>query len=42
VREYLVPILITDTSYNVWKRDIDQLKTLSITYRYTFDEAMPL
>lgn len=42
MREYLVPILITDTSYNVWKRDIDQLKTLSITYRYTFDEAMPL
>ena len=42
MREYLVPILITDTNYNVWKRDIDQLKTLSITYRYTFDEAMPL
>lgn len=42
VREYLVPILITDTSYNVYKRDIDQLKTLSITYRYTFDEAVPL
>ena len=42
VREYLVPILITDTSYNVYKRDIDQLKTLSVTYRFTFDEAMPL
>lgn len=42
VREYLVPILITDTSYNVYKRDIDQLKTLSVTYRFTFDEATPL
>jgi hypothetical protein len=42
VREYLVPILITDTSYNVYKRDIDQLKTLSVTYRFTFDEAKPL
>lgn len=42
VQEYLVPILITDTSYNVYKRDIDQLKTLSVTYRFTFDEATPL
>lgn len=42
VREYLVPILITDTNYNVYKRDIDQLKTLSVTYRFTFDEATPL
>ena len=42
VQEYLVPILITDTNYNVYKRDIDQLKTLSVTYRFTFDEATPL
>jgi hypothetical protein len=38
----LIPILITNTAYNVFKRDFDQLHTLSITYRYTFDEAKPL
>jgi hypothetical protein len=38
----LVPILVTDTSYNVWKRDFDLLHTLTMTYKYTFDEAMPL
>jgi hypothetical protein len=42
VLEFLVPILVTDTSYNVWKRDFDQLHTLTITYKFTFDEAMPL
>ena len=42
VVEYLVPILVTDTSFNVWKRDFDQLHTLTMTYKYTFDEAMPL
>jgi hypothetical protein len=42
VLDYLVPILVTDTSYNVWKRDFDQLHTLTITYKFTFDEAMPL
>jgi hypothetical protein len=42
VIDVLIPILITDTSYNVWKRDFDQLKTLSVTYRFTFDEATPL
>jgi len=42
VREYLIPILVTDTQYNVWKRDFDQLHTLTITYKFTFDEAMPL
>jgi hypothetical protein len=42
VLEYLVPILVTDTSYNVWKRDFDQLHTLTITYKFTFDESMPL
>ena len=42
VREFLVPILVTDTAYNVWKRDFDQLHTLTITYKYTFDEAMPI
>jgi hypothetical protein len=42
VVDYLVPILVTDTSYNVWKRDFDQLHTLTITYKFTFDEAMPL
>jgi hypothetical protein len=42
VVEYLVPILVTDTAYNVWKRDFDQLHTLTITYKFTFDEAMPL
>lgn len=42
VIDVLIPILITDTNYNVWKRDFDQLHTLSITYRYTFDEAVPL
>lgn len=42
VVEYLVPILVTDTSYNVWKRDFDQLHTLTMTYKFTFDEAMPL
>jgi hypothetical protein len=38
----LVPILVTDTAYNVWKRDFDQLHTLTMTYKFTFDEAMPL
>lgn len=38
----LVPILVTDTSYNVWKREFDLLHTLTMTYKYTFDEAMPL
>jgi hypothetical protein len=38
----LIPILITNTAYNVFKREFDQLHTLSITYRYTFDEAKPL
>jgi hypothetical protein len=42
VLEYLVPILVTDTSYNVWKRDFDQLHTLTITYKFTFDESVPL
>lgn len=42
VVEYLVPILVTDTQYNVWKRDFDQLHTLTMTYKFTFDEAMPL
>jgi hypothetical protein len=42
VREYLVPILVTDTAYNVWKRDFDQLHTLTITYKFTFDESVPL
>ena len=42
VREYLVPILVTDTAYNVWKRDFDQLHTLTITYKFTFDESTPL
>lgn len=42
VLEYLVPILVTDTQYNVWKRDFDQLHTLTMTYKFTFDEAMPL
>jgi hypothetical protein len=42
VVDYLVPILVTDTAYNVWKRDFDQLHTLTITYKFTFDEAMPL
>jgi len=42
VLEYLVPILGTDTAYNVWKRDFDQLHTLTMTYKFTFDEAMPL
>ena len=42
VIDYLVPILVTDTSYNVWKRDFDQLHTLTITYKFTFDESMPL
>ena len=42
VVEYLVPILVTDTSYNVWKRDFDQLHTLTMTYKFTFDESMPL
>jgi hypothetical protein len=42
VVDYLVPILVTDTSYNVWKRDFDQLHTLTITYKFTFDESMPL
>jgi len=42
VVDYLVPILVTDTSYNVWKRDFDQLHTLTMTYKFTFDEAMPL
>lgn len=42
VLEYLVPILVTDTAYNVWKRDFDQLHTLTMTYKFTFDEAMPL
>jgi hypothetical protein len=38
----LVPIIITDTSYNVWKRDFDLLKTLSVNFKYTFDETSPL
>ena len=42
VVDYLVPILVTDTSYNVWKRDFDQLHTLTITYKFTFDESVPL
>jgi hypothetical protein len=42
VIDYLVPILVTDTSYNVWKRDFDQLHTLTITYKFTFDESVPL
>jgi hypothetical protein len=42
IREQLVPILVTDTSYNVWKRDFDQLHTLTMTYKFTFDESMPL
>jgi len=42
VVEYLVPILVTDTQYNVWKRDFDQLHTLTITYKFTFDESVPL
>jgi hypothetical protein len=42
VLDYLVPILVTDTSYNVWKRDFDQLHTLTITYKFTFDESVPL
>lgn len=42
VYDTLVPVLITNTSYNVYKRDFDQLHTLSISYRYTFDEAVPL
>jgi hypothetical protein len=42
VIDYLVPILVTDTSYNVWKRDFDLLKTLSVNFKYTFDETSPL
>ncbi len=42
IGDYLVPILVTDTSYNVWKRDFDQLHTLTITYKFTFDESVPL
>jgi hypothetical protein len=42
VLDYLVPILVTDTSYNVWKRDFDQLHTLTMTYKFTFDESTPL
>jgi hypothetical protein len=42
VVEYLVPILVTDTAYNVWKRDFDQLHTLTMTYKFTFDESVPL
>ena len=38
----LVPIIITDTNYNVWKRDFDSLKTLSVNFKYTFDETSPL
>ena len=38
----LVPIIITDTNYNVWKRDFDSLKTLSVNFKYTFDETTPL
>jgi hypothetical protein len=38
----LIPIIITDTSYNVWKRDFDLLKTLSVNFKYTFDETSPL
>lgn len=40
--ETLLPILITDTAYNVYKRDFDKLNTLSITYKYTIDETSPL
>jgi hypothetical protein len=42
VRQVLVPILITNTSYNVWKRDFDQLQTFTMTYKFTFDESVPL
>jgi hypothetical protein len=42
VIDYLVPILVTDTAYNVWKRDFDQLHTLTMTYKFTFDESTPL
>ena len=42
IGNYLVPILVTDTSYNVWKRDFDQLHTLTMTYKFTFDESVPL
>jgi hypothetical protein len=42
ILEQLVPILVTDTNYNVWKRDFDQLHTLTMTYKFTFDESTPL
>jgi hypothetical protein len=37
-----IPIIIQDTQYNKWKRDFDQLHTLTISYKYTFEEATPL
>lgn len=38
----LVPIIITDTTFNVWKRDFDSLKSLLVNYKFTFDETSPL
>jgi hypothetical protein len=37
-----IPIIIQDTQYNKWKRDFDQLHTLTISYKYTFEEATQL
>lgn len=37
-----IPIIIQDTQYNKWKRDFDQLHTLTISYKYTFNETSPL
>jgi len=40
--ETLLPILITNTTYNVWKRDFDKLQSLTINYKLCIDQTSPL
>lgn len=42
INTLMVPVIITNTSYQVFKRDFDQLKNLTITYKLTIDQTIPL
>jgi hypothetical protein len=42
INSLMIPVIITNTSFQVFKRDFDQLKNLTITYKLTIDQTIPL
>lgn len=42
IDSFMTPIIITNSSYQVFKRDFDQLKNLTISYKFTIDQTIPL